>query len=183
MTCPGEVIVVHFILGLGCQKVQQFLLLSFFPYKSNIFGAFALATGVDLAEGMLAEARSAAQAAGLYRCTDYQLGDFVELADEVPDADITILDKVVCCYPEWQTLLDRSLEKTRRVYALTYPRNRSATRAGVRAMHWILSLVRCCYQPYIHDPEQIEKRILEHGFYMTHAVCTAAWHTQVYCRR
>jgi len=42
ITCPGEVIVVHFILGLGCQKVQQFLLLSFFPYKSIIFGAFAL---------------------------------------------------------------------------------------------------------------------------------------------
>jgi len=43
MTCPGEVIVVHFILDLGRQKVQQFLLLSFFPYKSIIFGAFALA--------------------------------------------------------------------------------------------------------------------------------------------
>jgi len=50
-------------------------------------------------------------------------------------------------------------------------------------MHWILSLFRCCYQPYIHDPEQIGKRIREHGFYMTHAALTAAWHTQVYCRR
>jgi len=143
----------------------------------------ARATGVDLAEGMLTEARSAAQTARLNQCTDYRLGDFVELADEIRDADITILDKVVCCYPQWQPLLDRSLEKTRRVYALTYPRNRFATRAGVRAMHRILSLFRCCYQPYIHDPEQVGKRIREHGFYLTYSVLTTAWHTQVYSRR
>ena len=42
MACPGEVTVVHFILRLGPHKVQLFLLLSFFPYKSIIFGAFAL---------------------------------------------------------------------------------------------------------------------------------------------
>lgn len=152
-------------------------------HHSLLQSGAARATGVDLAEGMLTEARSASRAAGLNQCTDYRLGDFVELAEEIRDADITILDKVICCYPEWQILLDRSLEKTRRVYALTYPRNRYATRAGVRAMHWLLSLFRCCYQPYIHDPEQIRKRIHEHGFYLTHAVLTTAWHTQVYSRR
>lgn len=142
----------------------------------------ASATGVDLAEGMLTEARTAAQVAGLEKRTEYRLGDFVELANELPDADITILDKVVCCYPDWQALLDRSLEKTRRVYALTYPRDRTFTRAGGRIMSWGLNLINCCYQPYIHDPALIEQRILEHGFQKTYEVLTSGWHTQVYTR-
>jgi magnesium-protoporphyrin O-methyltransferase len=138
--------------------------------------------GVDLSTGMLAEARKAAKTAGLEDCTDYRLGDFVQLANEVPDADITILDKVVCCYPDWEALLDRSLEKTRQIYALTYPRDRISTRAGGRLLHWGMQLIHCCYQPYIHDPFKIQQRILEHGFSHSYQALTNSWHTQVYRR-
>jgi SAM-dependent methyltransferase len=142
----------------------------------------ARATGVDLSEGMLAIARAEAQANDLEERTDYRLGDFVQIADEVSEADITILDKVVCCYPDWQALVDRSLEKTRRVYALTYPRDRVATRAGVRLLRWGLKLMSCCYQPYLHDPKQIEARILGYGFIRRHTSQTINWLTQVYIR-
>ena len=27
------------------------------------------------------------------------VGDFVEIADQVPRADVVTLDKVICCYP------------------------------------------------------------------------------------
>ncbi len=142
----------------------------------------ARAVGIDLSTGMLAEARKAAKAAGLEDRTDYRLGDFVQLAAEAPDADITILDKVVCCYPDWENLLDRSLQKTRRVYALTYPRDRVITRTGGRILHWGMELIHCCYQPYIHDPEKIQQRILEHGFEQSYQALTNSWFTQVYIR-
>ncbi len=140
------------------------------------------ATGVDLAEGMLSMARAEAQKGGLEQRTNYRRGDFVRIADDLPDADVTILDKVVCCYPDWQALLDKSLGKTRRLYALTFPRDQAITRTGVRFMGWGLNLFGCCYQPYVHDPEKIEARICGHGFRKVYAANTASWHTQVYAR-
>lgn len=142
----------------------------------------ARALGVDLSAAMLTMARTQASARGLEQCTRYRRGDFVQIADDLRPADITILDKVVCCYPDWQTLLDATLKTTRRVCALTYPRDRSTTRAGVRLMGFGLRLVGCCYQPYLHDPKQIQTRIHEHGFHRTYHALTASWVTEVYCR-
>ncbi|MFZ0257282.1 MAG: class I SAM-dependent methyltransferase [Gammaproteobacteria bacterium] len=142
----------------------------------------ARALGVDLSQTLLAVAQAQAKAQGLEQRTAYRLGDFVQIADEIPEADITILDKVVCCYPDWQALVDATLTKTRRVYALTYPRDRSTTRAGVWLMRRGLRLLGCCYQPYLHDPERIQTRILDHGFRRTFKALTASWMTEVYSR-
>lgn len=142
----------------------------------------ARATGVDLSEGMLASARAASATQGLEGRTDYRQGDFVQIADAVPEADITILDKVVCCYPDWENLLERSLAKTRRVYALTYPRDRALTRAGIRFIGLGLDLFRCCYRPYVHPPDGIRERILSQGFQRVYAALTTSWHTEVYVR-
>jgi SAM-dependent methyltransferase len=159
-------------VGCGPGYLHQYLLRS---------GA-ARATGIDLSEGMLAMARAEAQARGLDTRTDYRQGDFVSMADRLPDADVTILDKVVCCYPDWRSLVDRSVGKTRRIYALTYPRDRTLIRGSIRAMRWGLSLSRCCYQPYLHDPNEIAVRILEHGFRRRHIWQTLIWLTEVYTR-
>lgn len=142
----------------------------------------AIAIGVDLSRGMLEMARQGAERKALLDRVDYRLGDFVCLADDIPSADITILDKVVCCYPDWQGLLAQSLTRTRRVYALTYPRDRAAARVGIRLLRWGLSVSGCCYQPYIHDPAEIELRILGEGFEKRYQALTSSWITQVYSR-
>ena len=46
----------------------------------------ANAVGVDLSESMLVEARALARKQQLEQRTDYRAGDFVEMADELPDA-------------------------------------------------------------------------------------------------
>jgi hypothetical protein len=49
------------------------------------------------------------------------------MADRLPDADVVILDEVVCCFPDWQRMVGSS---PRRLYALGYPRDRALTRAS-----------------------------------------------------
>lgn len=142
----------------------------------------ARAIGVDLSGRMLAIARMEAQAGGLGARAEYRQGDFTAMADDLPTADIVILDKVVCCYPDWQTLVERSLRKTQRLYALTYPRNRALTRIGVRVMRWGLGIARCCYQPYIHEPAGIQALIVGSGFVKVYSATTTSWLTEVYSR-
>jgi len=140
------------------------------------------ATGVDLSEGMLAIARAQAEAEGLSGRADYRQGDFTLIADQLRDADVTILDKVICCYPDWERLVGRSLERTRRVYAFTIPRERALTRLGLGAVRWGLNRAGCCYQPFIHDPVQVERRVGTSGFRRVYEATTGFWLTQVHAR-
>ena len=140
------------------------------------------AVGVDLSERMLDIARREAQADGLASRTSYSQGDFTLIADRLPEADVTILDKVICCYPDWERLVGRSLEKTRRLYAFTIPRDRALTRIGLGAMRWGLSRAGCCYRPFIHDLEKIADCLIASGFHRIHEARTTTWVTRVYAR-
>lgn len=140
------------------------------------------AVGIDLAPKMLSEATHWAQDRGLGDRVDYVEGDFMSLNERIDKADICLLDKVVCCYPDAQGLVEKSLAKTKRVYGLTYPRDRWFTRLGTETIAWVFWLIRSDFRPYVHDPVQIERWISDGGFEKRFEDQTTAWLTQVYVR-
>lgn len=142
----------------------------------------ARALGVDISEEMLAQARSLARDAGLAERTEYRQGDFVDIAGDIEPTDVTLLDKVVCCYPDAEALVTRSVSKTRRVYALTYPRDLGINRIGARVLNFFLWLLRSGYRTYIHDPRRIEAWVVAAGFKKRYENRTFLWLTQVYVR-
>lgn len=159
-------------IGCGVGHVHQSLLEQ---------GA-AVAVGVDIAPMMLSEAKNWADERALGDRVKYVEGDFMAVEENIDSADICILDKVVCCYPDAQGLVQRSLAKTSRVYGLTYPRDRWFTRLGTGAIACLLWLVRSNFRPYVHDPGQIEGWISDEGFAKRFENRTAAWLTQVYVK-
>ena len=140
------------------------------------------AVGIDLAPTMLSEARIWADERGLGDRVNYVEGDFMTLDERIDNADICLLDKVVCCYPDAEGLIRKSLAKTKRVYGLTYPRDRWFTRLGTEAIAFLLWLIRSDFRPYVHDPVQIERWISGGGFEKRFEDQTAEWLTQVYVR-
>ena len=142
----------------------------------------ASATGIDLATEMIRDARDWARVRGLEDRVEYLEGDFMDMLDRVAEADVTVLDKVVCCYPDADGLVHRSLEKTRRVYALTYPRWRWITRVGVLVGATMMKLLRSDFRPYVHDPRQVEAWVREAGFEKQTESTTFLWLTQVYVK-
>jgi len=139
------------------------------------------ALGVDLAADMLREAENWAQQRGLDGKTRYMEGDFVNLTDRVASADITLLDKVVCCYPDAELLVNSTLAKTKRLYALIYPRNRWYTRLVIGIVALIMRLIQSDFRPYVHDPVQIEAWISARGFQKQYETQTLMTLTQIYC--
>jgi magnesium-protoporphyrin O-methyltransferase len=142
----------------------------------------ASATGVDLASKMIEEARHWAEDRALTPRTEYIEGDFMEINETLPDADVTILDKVVCCYPDADGLVHASLRKTNRVYALTYPRDRWYVRAMMGVMALAMKIIRSDFRPYVHSPERIEQWIRETGFDKVYQNDNLVWLTQVYAK-
>jgi magnesium-protoporphyrin O-methyltransferase len=138
--------------------------------------------GVDLAPKMLAEAKALAIERGLHDRTRYLDGDFIDLYDQIEPVNITLLDKVVCCYPDADTLVNKSLDKTNRIYAVTYPRDRWFVRLGVELTAFLLCLLRSGFRSYVHNPKTIEAWILQRGFVKRFQEQTVCWLTQVYER-
>ena len=142
----------------------------------------ARAVGIDLAPRMIEEAQQWARERQLDDRVQYLQGDFMEVDHQLQIADVTILDKVVCCYPDADGLVHRSLARTGRVYALTYPRKRWYVRAAVAIAAASLRLTGSAFRPYVHDPVQIERWIEEAGFRKLYQNQTPIWLTQVFVR-
>ena len=140
------------------------------------------ATGVDLSPKMIAEAVAGAKEKSLDDRTSYIQDDFVNISESINNADVTILDKVVCCYPDADALVHKSLAHTNRVYALTYPRDRWFIRFGSRLMAGVFWLLRVDFRNYVHSPALLERWITDEGFTKQYENLTKTWQTQVYVR-
>ena len=138
------------------------------------------AVGIDLAPDMLKEAQAWADEKNLTDRVQYIQGDFIELLDQVNNAEVTILDKVVCCYPFAELLINSSTIKTNKVYALTYPRNRWFIRVAMEVMAFFLKLSGSDFRAFVHKPNDIESWITDAGFKKTYQNKTFIWLTQVY---
>jgi len=139
------------------------------------------AVGVDLSTQMLEEARALARDQGLEDRLDYRLGDFVQLAGTLEPSDIVIMDKVICCYPDYEQLLSAASSRANRLVALTYPRVHWLTRLAMGSLNLILSLAGSDFRTYLHDPGAIGHYLASQGWKKAYETTTLMWLTQVYC--
>lgn len=142
----------------------------------------ARAIGVDAAEGMISQARAFAEEHGVQSKVRYVLGDFTRLDHECSPADITILDKVVCCYENVHDLLAKSMEKTRRVFALSMPRETMIVRWGFSLQIAVAKLFRASFTPYWHDWNHVRTSITSSGFRPVYENRTFLWNILVFER-
>lgn len=142
----------------------------------------ASAVGVDLAPAMIVEAEALARENGLGDRTRYRVADFVEEAETFDPADVVILDKVICCYPDAERIVEKSAAQARRAYAYSIPRNCWYTRLGAALGALVLRLFRSDFRPYVHDPERIDAWLTAAGFARRYEHHTLAWLTRAYVR-
>ncbi len=140
----------------------------------------AKAVGVEVSDAYLVAARDLAASMGHADAIQYHRGDFTQLAGDVPAADIVVLDRSMCCYPDWRALLDASIVKTRRFYLLVLPRDRWIFRLGARTANFALRLLRHPFRIYIHRRDAIEQAIGTAGLERAFTQRTSLWEAAVY---
>lgn len=100
-------------------------------------------------------------------------GDFVEVSNEIDNADIVVLDKSICCYPHYPELVHTSVSKANTWYAFVIPRDKW----WVKFVHYFGELRKTikgdAFKSFIYPVDKIEEIVLEYGF---------TKHTQVYQR-
>jgi len=138
--------------------------------------------GVDMSEGMLREAKRFALEFGLAEKTDYVAGDFTQLSSSIPESDITILDKVVCCYEDVEGLVRTSTQKTGQTYAVSHPRENVLMRLLFRGHMTLAAIFHWSFHPFWHDWAQVRSLVLSNGFELVYENATISWQVLVYKR-
>lgn len=140
-------------------------------------------TSVDASSSYLEAAQEEASRRGVQDRVTYRHGDFVELAESVPPADIVTLDRVLNVYPDWKKLVELSAARAQRLYGLVYPRNTPMVRFVIPVMNLVLRLRRAGVRAAIRPTDEIERIARGNGL-VPHASQDAgpAWQVVVYRR-
>ena len=140
------------------------------------------AVHIDASSAYLQSARAEADRLGLGERIRFQHGDFVTLAPEVAPADVVTLDRVICCYHDMPGLVGRSVERTRRLYGLVYPRDGWWIRLGMRAGNLGLRFSRSPFRIFNHPTAAVDGLVRSHGFQRRVHRQTWLWQVVVYAR-
>jgi protein-L-isoaspartate O-methyltransferase len=105
--------------------------------------------------------------AGLEDRVERKVMDFAEGADDVEAADIVIMNRVICCYPDMPKLAAAAAAHSRQVLVLSFPKERRWTRMGVAVGNLLLRATRQRFQVFVHPPERILAIAEQHGLRTT----------------
>jgi 16S rRNA G966 N2-methylase RsmD len=123
----------------------------------------ARAENVELSAAYEPYAAELLQAAGFEGRVERRLLDFAARGDEVQPADVVVLHKVVCCYPDYEALVGAAAVHTKRQLALTFPRESWWLKLGLGVVNVIERVRRQTFRVYMHSPAAMIAVARSHG--------------------
>jgi magnesium-protoporphyrin O-methyltransferase len=110
----------------------------------------------EAAQGLLREA-------GLEDRVERRVMDFAEPTGAVEAADIVIMNRVICCYPDMPKLAGAAADHAREVLVVSFPKERWWTRAVISLGDLALRVARQQFQVFLHPPDKIIATAERHG--------------------
>jgi magnesium-protoporphyrin O-methyltransferase len=120
----------------------------------------AHAQNLELSPAYEQPARTLAAHAGVQGRLDWRLHDLAEHPGAVAPADLVVLHRVVCCYPDYARLLAAAADHARRALVFSYPPRNLLSRAFYRGFNLVMRLTRSGFRGFAH-PEGAMLGVLE----------------------
>lgn len=148
----------------------------------------ARATGVELSRKAIEEGTRLAQERGVADRMTFVPGDGSKVF--LPPADVVVLNRVYCCYPDIDALVENSLGAAGSVYAFTTPPSNGLAGAFARFQTvWANAWYRLRdkkfggFRVFVHDVAKIDSRVRAAGFHPLRSERRRfVWHLAVYTR-
>jgi 2-polyprenyl-3-methyl-5-hydroxy-6-metoxy-1,4-benzoquinol methylase len=125
-------------------------------------------TNLELSPAYEPEATRLAREAALDRRIDRRLHDIAVDAEGVETADVVVLNRVVCCYPDYERLLGAAADHARRLLVFSHPPRNTISRAVVAIQNVGFRIMGREFRVFTHPPEAmiavLEQRGLRHTF-------------------
>jgi SAM-dependent methyltransferase len=140
------------------------------------------AIAVDASAAYLAAAAQEATRRDRLRAVEFRLGDFLDVASVIPPATIVTLDRVICCYPAFESLLTEALAHAERYFAYSYPRDLFYVRAAIAAENGLRRLKGNPFRAFAHPVDRMTQTIERAGLRLAGRRQTWQWSADVWVR-
>ena len=144
----------------------------------------AHATNVELSAAYETEAVRLLDEEGLRGRATRVLGvDLAASPEAVEPADVVVLHRVVCCYPDYERLLRAACGRSKRAIVFSHPPYNPMTRVTTRAMNAVYALTRNPYRAFAHSPDAMVAVLRRGGFDPRYRERSGPWHVVGAVRR
>ena len=135
----------------------------------------ARAQNLELSPAYEQPARELAAQAGVQGRLDWRIHDLAQNPGAVAPADLVVLHRVVCCYPDHARLLAAAADHALRALVFSYPPRNLLSRAFYRVFNLVMRLTRSGFRGFAH-PEGTMLGVLEdHGLRRTYQGRSRIW--------
>jgi hypothetical protein len=112
----------------------------------------ARAVNLELSPAYDGEAKRLLAEAGLADRAERRLHDIAVDPEGVDAADVVVLHRVVCCYPDYERLLSASADRARRLLVFSHPPRNLISRAAVATQNLFFRLRGSEFRTFAHPP-------------------------------
>jgi magnesium-protoporphyrin O-methyltransferase len=142
----------------------------------------ASATALELSPAYDAEAGRLLAEAGLSGRVDRRLVDIAADPTAVGAADIVVLNRVVCCYPDYARLLGAAADHALRYLVFSHPPRNWLSRAVIGTQNLGLRLSRSRFRVFAHPPAAMRGVLADHGLHPVGTPSGRTWQVEALAR-
>jgi hypothetical protein len=135
----------------------------------------ARAQNLELSPAYQNQARELAGQAGLQGRIDWRIHDLAQDPGAVEPADLVVLHRVVCCYPDYQRLLAAAADHAGRALVFSYPPGNALSRAFCVVFNLVMRLTRSSFRGFAHPPGAMLGVLEDHGLRRTFQRRSRIW--------
>jgi magnesium-protoporphyrin O-methyltransferase len=135
----------------------------------------ARAVNLELSGAYEHEACELLKAEGLNGRVERRLCDIAVHPDVVRPADVVVLHRVVCCYPDYERLLGAVANHAQRLVVFSYPRRNLLSRLVVAAVNLRFRLQGADFRVFTHPPADLLAALERDGLSPAYAHRGLAW--------
>jgi magnesium-protoporphyrin O-methyltransferase len=119
---------------------------------------------VELTPTYESAARELLVEAGLTDHVERRVMDFAKAGPEVEAADVVVMNRVICCYPDMSKLAGAAADRTGGLLVMSFPNRQWWTRLGLTVANLGFRVVRMQFRVFLHPPELIQAAVQQQGF-------------------
>lgn len=136
----------------------------------------AHAVNLELSAAYDAEAARLLAEAGLSQRAERRVHDIAVDPDAVEPADVVVLHRVVCCYPDYERLLGAAAAHAHRLLVFSHPPRNPISRLLFSCQNLVFRLRGIEFRAFTHPPAEMVAVLERHGLQHTFSHRGPVWH-------
>ena len=135
----------------------------------------AKATNLEISTSYEKQAADLLERSGMASRVERRFLDIAVLPDEVERADVVVLHRVVCCYPDYERLLTAAAGKAGRLLVFSHPPDNFLTRGVFWVDNSLRRLKGDTFRAFVHPPAAMLDTVLSSGLRDTYRWRGLGW--------